>query len=230
MNVTQLRAAYPELAELDLAPVTYIGTAEDLSAVAAGTLDFVVACHVLEHVEDPTRALSEIHRVLREGGIFFCALPEPRVTFDRHRSVTSLAHLMDDHPAGRTTRKGHFEDWVENVERHQPWWQDEQPEPEARVEWLMEIDYSIHYHAWRPDTFLDYLIELRRAYGLDYELIAFAGCEPDVDDEFIMLLRKGVAPVPVAPPAEPAPAVTMSANEGLPLRAARALKRRLVAR
>ncbi len=126
----------------------------------------MVACHVLEHLEDPTRALEEIHRVLREGGIFFCALPEPRVTFDRERQPTTVDHLMHDHAAGLTSRREHFVDWVDNVERHQPWWATENPEPGERVEFLLEMDYSIHFHVWRPDTFLEYLGAVRAREGL----------------------------------------------------------------
>lgn len=205
LSVADLRAHYPELADLELVPVAHIGSAEDLSSIADGSLDFVIACHVLEHLENPTRGLCEIHRVLRDGGIFFCALPEARVTFDRHRDLTTVEHLLDDHPAGRTTRRDHFVDWVENVERHQDWWDVEKPEPTARVARLMDMDYSIHYHVWRPDTFLEYLLAVRRRHGLEFEPIALAPCEPDRDDEFILLLRKGVAPVPAIPPREEAP-------------------------
>ena len=67
LSVAELRRQYPELASRDLVPVAHIGSADDLSDIADASLDFVVACHVLEHIEDPTRALREIHRVLREA-------------------------------------------------------------------------------------------------------------------------------------------------------------------
>jgi SAM-dependent methyltransferase len=201
LSVADLRRQYPELASLDLVPVAHIGSAEDLADMADASVDFVVACHVLEHIEDPTRALREIHRVLRDGGIFFCALPEPRVTFDKERQPTTVDHLVRDHANGSTSRREHFVDWVENVERHQPWWAEEPPDPLKRVELLLDMDYSIHFHVWRPDTFLDYLGAVRNAQGIEFELLDFAGCQPGVDDEFIFILRKGVAPVPVTAPA-----------------------------
>lgn len=201
LSVADLRRQYPELAALELVPVTHIGSAENLADIADSSVDFVVACHVLEHIEDPTRALREIHRVLRDGGIFFCALPEPRVTFDRERQATTVDHLVRDHANGSTSRREHFIDWVENVERHQPWWETERPDPDERVELLLEMDYSIHFHVWRPDTFLDYLSAVRRDQGIVFELLDFAGCQPNVDDEFIFILRKGTAAVPVTAPA-----------------------------
>ena len=200
LSVADLRRQYPELAALDLVPIAHIGSAEDLAGVADSSMDFVVACHVLEHLEDPTRALHEIHRVLRDGGIFFCALPEPRVTFDRERPPTTVEHLVSDHADDSATRRAHFVDWVENVERHQDWWTTERPDPAERVELLLEMDYSIHFHVWRPDTFIEYLGAVRRRDGIVFELLDFAGCEPGVDDEFIFILRKGVAPVPAIAP------------------------------
>jgi SAM-dependent methyltransferase len=200
LDVDGLRRHYPELASLDLVPVGHVGTAEDLKGIGDATQDFVIACHVLEHLEDPTRGLAEIARVLREGGIFFCALPEPRVTFDRHRQLTAIDHLLVDHPAGRAPRTDHFIDWVENVERHQEWWSVEKPDPRARVSLLLDMDYSIHFHVWRPDTFLEYLAALRTEHGIVFEMLDFAGCAPGMDDEFIFILRKGVAALPVVAP------------------------------
>jgi predicted SAM-dependent methyltransferase len=200
LTVAELRRQYPELAALDLVPVSHIGTAEDLAGIADASLDFVIACHVFEHLEDPTRALHEVHRVLHEGGIFFCALPEPRVTFDRQREMTTVDHLVRDHPAGRTSHREHVIDWIENVERHMPWWNDETDTLDARVQYLVDVDYSIHFHVWRPDTFLDYLGEVRREQGVVFEMIDFAGCQPGSDDEFIFILRKGVAPLPLTAP------------------------------
>jgi hypothetical protein len=69
------------------------------------------------------------------------------------------------------------------------------------VQFLLDMDYSIHFHVWRPDSFLDYLGAVRRELGIVFEVLDFAGCQPGVDDEFIFILRKGIAPVPATAPA-----------------------------
>jgi SAM-dependent methyltransferase len=40
-----------------------------------GTLDLVISQEVLEHVDNPQHWISEIHRVLKPGGRFYCQLP-----------------------------------------------------------------------------------------------------------------------------------------------------------
>ena len=40
------------------------------------SLDFVIANHVLEHIEDPIAALSNWARVLRPDGVLFLTLPD----------------------------------------------------------------------------------------------------------------------------------------------------------
>jgi SAM-dependent methyltransferase len=49
---------------------------------AAGSFDFLICNHVLEHVEDDRRALAEIHRVLAPGGwaILMCPVDHRRAT------------------------------------------------------------------------------------------------------------------------------------------------------
>lgn len=41
----------------------------------SGSFDVVVALHVIEHFHDPVGTLSEIHRILSEGGMFISIVP-----------------------------------------------------------------------------------------------------------------------------------------------------------
>lgn len=69
------------------------------------SIDCVVALDVLEHIEDDERALGEIRRVLRPGGIFLLAVPASMALW-RHHDVM-FGHFR------RYTRRG----LVERVRR-----------------------------------------------------------------------------------------------------------------
>ena len=179
-----LRQHYPELAEEHFAPVTVLGSAEDLSAFKDESLDFVIANHLLEHLEDPISGLREFHRVLRPGGVLYLALPDPRVSFDHDRPLTTVEHLLEEHRSGpEVNRRSHYEEYAANV--------DKAPSPARRADELMARNYSIHFHVWRPETFLEFLFAAEQTAGLQFGLGAFAAPEHKEDDEYIFLLLKG---------------------------------------
>jgi len=76
---------WPEMAGQGFAPVDVVDDAQTLATVPDGSQDFVVANHVLEHLEDPIAALEAFARVLRPGGVAYIALPEHERTFDAPR-------------------------------------------------------------------------------------------------------------------------------------------------
>jgi ubiquinone/menaquinone biosynthesis C-methylase UbiE len=61
----ELRQSYPELRNLALVHIDYIGNAEDLSSIPSGSQNFVILNHVFEHLINPIKALSEFDRVLK---------------------------------------------------------------------------------------------------------------------------------------------------------------------
>jgi SAM-dependent methyltransferase len=71
-----------------------------LASLADSSLDFVVANHMLEHVEDPIAALEHQLRVLRLGGVLYLTLPDARESFDAPRKRTTTEHLLRDHRDG----------------------------------------------------------------------------------------------------------------------------------
>ncbi|MBL0329714.1 MAG: class I SAM-dependent methyltransferase [Bacteroidetes bacterium] len=68
------------LKSLDISNVTVMhASAEDLP-FENNTFDLVFSSHVIEHVPDMEKAIKEINRVLKPGGINFCVVP---TTMDR---------------------------------------------------------------------------------------------------------------------------------------------------
>lgn len=67
-----------------------------------GAFDVVLCSHVLEHVPDLATALSELHRVLRRGGLLIVAVPNEGCAMARLRNQFLQRHIS------RTTDHVHF--------------------------------------------------------------------------------------------------------------------------
>lgn len=194
MTEAELRQHYPELHGQPFAPVSIIGSAYDLSQIPNRSLDFVIANHLVEHLEYPMKGLKEFERVLRSGAVLYLALPDQRVGIDQDRPLTSLSHLLQEQQNGADgSRRLHYLEWVTQSEK-------QLDDPDKRAEWLMDIDYSIHFHVWRPDTFLEFLLAAKQEVCLDLDIVAFAPPEFPGDDEFILILVKGPAETVPLPP------------------------------
>jgi SAM-dependent methyltransferase len=205
-NAEDLKRHYPELGDQSLVPVDLIGDAEDLSRFGDGSQDFVIANHLLEHLENPIRGLQEMARVLRPGGILYVALPDPRLTFDRARDLTPIDHVAGEYRTGTdATREVHYAEWVERAEPLVEWMIDAGvPTGPDRVRELMGMDYSIHFHVWRPEGFLEVIAAARAEAGVALELLEFAASRPGEDDEYIFIFGKGIDDLPPLPPGDQA--------------------------
>ncbi|TMK62323.1 MAG: methyltransferase domain-containing protein [Actinobacteria bacterium] len=165
-----------------------IDEGERLEKFADESLDFVIANHMLEHVEDPIEALENFLRVLRPGGILFLTLPDARHTFDGRRTRTTLEHLLRDHQEGpQVSRREHYEDIARII--------DCVPEEQvaARADEIAADRARHHYHVWELETFLDLLFEL----GLPVDVEAAQVTEL----EFAVILRKNAAKSAIRSPA-----------------------------
>jgi len=189
-----IREHYPELKRWSLAPVSVVATAEDLGPFADESLDFVIANHLLEHLELPIRALMEFQRVLKPGGVLYMALPDGRLTFDKRRQPTTIEHLFEEQRKGaEANRRDHYLEWAMKVDGKQG------TEAEGHAADLVARRYSIHFHVWTPDTFLDFLVAVRREFGLDFQLLGYAVAEREIDLEFIVVLARAQEEVRLPP-------------------------------
>jgi len=167
-TLAELAQKYPEVSPSSLKKVDVISDGETLDPFLPHTLDFVIANHFLEHCQDPISAIKNMIRVLKSEGILFLTIPDKRFTFDCKRSVTPLAHLVQDHQEGPAKSKlDHLLDWARLV--------DNKDEATARdhVQLLLKTDYSIHYHVWTQVELLELIWFLKTNLGLLLELELF---------------------------------------------------------
>jgi len=78
----------------------FICDAVDLSIIPSNSYEFILSSHVLEHIANPFKAISECLRVLKDNGTFLLILPHKDCTFDHNRPVTTLEHLIEDYKHG----------------------------------------------------------------------------------------------------------------------------------
>lgn len=74
----------------------FVAEMTDLSFAADASYEKILSAHALEHCANPLKALREWHRVLKPGGELVLVLPNPQMTFDHRRPITTLGHLRDD--------------------------------------------------------------------------------------------------------------------------------------
>ncbi len=166
MSIPDLRKHYPELASFNLVPVDIIDNGEVLGTLEDETQDFVIANHFIEHCQNPIQTLQNLLRVIRKDGILYLAVPEKRNCFDRDRPVTSISHLLKDYEDGpEWSRQQHYEEWVELVEKEK-----DENKAQWMVKQLMRRDFSIHFHVWTSQDFIDFLITLKQGLNLPFYL------------------------------------------------------------
>jgi SAM-dependent methyltransferase len=155
-----------------------------LRTVPDESQDFVIANHILEHVQNPIAAIQRHLEVLRPGGILWLGLPDKRLTFDRARPVTPLAHIYRDYREGpEWSFHEHVREWVELVEEKTG---DDLERRRAAL--LAEGTPNIHYHVWGQDDLAEMFQSLRRDPGLRFDIEAVVMNR--IMGESLCLLRK----------------------------------------
>jgi SAM-dependent methyltransferase len=77
--------------------IQFILEATDLNVIQDASYECILACHTLEHVANPLRALEEWKRVSAKDGFLLLVLPHKNGTFDWKRPVTSVSHMVEDY-------------------------------------------------------------------------------------------------------------------------------------
>jgi SAM-dependent methyltransferase len=163
-----LQKLFPELGDhVEFQPIDVYADldADGLRAFASRSQDFVICSHVLEHLADPLGLLSEMHRVLRPGGVALLLLPDRRRAFDHERTSTSLEHLIADHAAGvRYVDDQHLFDFITLADPAEAYtWRPPDCSRDDFYAWHRER--SVHVHCWTEDEFdgvIDYCRSVMR--------------------------------------------------------------------
>lgn len=177
----ELDEHYPELSDTTITRPDVISDMETLRGIDDSSQDFVVANHVLEHCEDPIKAVKSAARVLRSNGIAYFAIPDKRFTFDNERDVTTLEHLIRDHEEGPdVSLHEHYEDWCRHVDKLNG------REYSDKVELLVKLRSNIHFHVWEYQDMMKLFVYLTSVAGvpLNVEMSFLTG------NEVIWILRK----------------------------------------
>lgn len=158
-----------------------VDDAEKLSSFEEGSLDFLIACHVIEHTQDPVRVMRTWLNRLRPNGVVFMAVPDKRFSFDIDRPLTPAAHIIGDYLEGaHHSEDEHLFEWATVVNKLKS-----DAEIAQCISEMKRLDLRPHYHVWNMESFLDLILECRGVY-LDFEL-EFCGRN---DTEALLVLRK----------------------------------------
>lgn len=155
---SEARTLFPEMTprHLERIPepdwVVDVGV-DGLSFCASGSLDFVIANHLLEQVVDPIWVLAEFDRVLRPGGRMALSASDKHHSEERLRAPIDFSSLQESHLAG--PREPVPSDYLD-ILRYM--------HPELLVRSEGEIQNHLrrflqrreHLHVWTSDLFLEF--------------------------------------------------------------------------
>ncbi len=180
-----LEAHYPELKGKIIQPDLVADAAE--LPVEPGSLDFLIASHVFEHLHFPLATLRAWYAVLAPGGILLLRVPDKRYTFDHKRPRTPLSHLIREYDdAASFALREHYADFVTHVDGKRPG----TPEFDETVDDLVRRNYSIHFHAWIDEDIREIVDFTRAAWGLEWDQTLFRRARFYRKETTIMLRRK----------------------------------------
>ncbi|MBU1564590.1 MAG: class I SAM-dependent methyltransferase [Proteobacteria bacterium] len=185
----ELYLQYPEFRKFDIVNADIIDNGADLSTITDSSFDFCISNHVLEHIENPLKALMNWLRVIKPGGLLYLSVPLPNNEHDKNRQATSISHIIKDYDLLLTDSKvfekqryEHFREFVKSAIRSE---QTNDHCVEDKINELIAINYSIHFHVFTEETLLQMIDFVSNMMSI--KIVEFVKSEPE---EFILIIRK----------------------------------------
>ncbi len=168
--------------------VDFVARTRSLSEVLGERkFDYFIANHVIEHIPDFIGFFKAVAEHLNPGGKFFLAIPDRRFTFDINRPETSAGHLIVDHEDnGSVDAAEHILDaLIYHQEKLNIYWSDVENQ---------RYNFVHHHHVFNYENFLDRIIRpLIRLRYFHFSVFDYH-YEPDLDNEFNIVLEKPADP------------------------------------
>ena len=163
--------------------VDLIDDGERLETIPDASLGFLIANHMLEHCENPLGTLRNPLREVALRGWVFYAMPNMRCCFDSTQPLTRFDHLVtDDADQGGASRCGRFFEWAKLVNKI-----DDEGAAAHNAQLNIANGYSIHFHVWDGNSWLDFLCQARDYLTDRFEIRHFELSGP----EMLTVLRRG---------------------------------------
>jgi len=177
---------YPGQNLYTLVEPTWITDLEKLEGIEDSSLDFIVACHVIEHAPNVLLALENAYNKLRVGGSLVLVVPDKDRTFDKQRELTTLEHLILDYQNPSSERdKEHY------VEFFKLAFPVEAEKLDETVNKNLSEKADIHFHTFTYDSFaliIDYVCKNINPWSFLWSQPTLSN--PTEDIEFYFVLTK----------------------------------------
>ncbi len=187
LSEDELRIKYPELSDCKLTRIDIVDDGEKLSKISEESLDFIIAKNFIEHARNPIGTIESWLSKLRKGGTIFMVVPDKRRIFDKKRPLTKLEHFIEDYNLCENERRirdrEHFWEWSTLVAKVPEW---QVKEYTGR---LIDRDFSIHFHTFTLQTFLELVHYLKNEMSFPIEITACADTLRD-GHEFVVVLSR----------------------------------------
>ena len=184
-----LYAQYPEFKKYDIVAADIIDNGDELTTISDNAYDFCISNHVLEHLEDPIKALSNWMRILKPRGLLFLSIPLPYNIVDQNRQPTPISHIIEDfglmvrdREIYAKKRHNHFLDFVRSTNVSES---ANDAFINSKTSELMSMNYSIHFHVFSEETLLQMIEFVSKKSPL--QIREFVKNEPE---EFIVIIEK----------------------------------------